>query len=312
VRARDERLAESINEALAAYESVVGPLPGIDSPEHRGSFVRQLVDSVRRNLYVMHIVDADLSPLRGDPTSGKFDPLKAAVLFNRSTEYDEAFWMLFRFVYFGRHRVARWRYAANVYGRVGDEGRWDWASVSSDIGGFRAWLDANAAIVKGVRPHGFGNHRKYESLSGWSDAGTGAVVASYLDWVGPGCTHLPTFEAARRSAGDDASAAYDTLFKSMTSVRRFGRTARFDYLSMAGKLGLADIKPGRAYLLGSTGPVRGAKLLFDPPAGASSSAQVLDDRLIRLNEYLGVGFDVLEDALCNWQKSPGIFRPFRG
>ena len=81
---------------------------------------------------------------------------------------------------------------------------------------------------------------------------------------------------------------------------------------MAGKLGLADISPGRAYLLGSTGPLRGAKLLFDPPAAASSSAQLLDESLIRLNEYLGLGFDVLEDALCNWQKSPGIFRPFRG
>jgi hypothetical protein len=304
-------LAQSITEALAAYESEVGPLPGVDSPDHRNSFVRQLIDSVRRNLYVAHIVDADLSPLRCDPRSGKFDPLKAAVLFKRSAEYDEAFWMLFLFVHFGRHRVARWRYAANIYGRVGGDGRWDWASVSDNIDGFRDWLDANAGMVMGARPHGFGNHRKYESLSGWSDAGTGAVVASYLDWVGPACTHLPTFEEATVSAGDDASAAYDTLFRSMTSVRRFGRTARFDYLSMAGKLGLADISPGRAYLLGSTGPLRGAKLLFDPP-GASSGASALDDRLIRLNEYLGLGFDALEDALCNWQKSPGIFRPFRG
>ena len=208
MRARDGRLAESINGALAAYESVVGPLPGIDLPDHRSSFVRQLVDSLRRNLYVMHIVEADLSPSRCDPTSGKFDPLKAAVLFNRSAEYDEAFWMLFLFVHFGRHRVARWRYAANVYGRVGDEGRWDWASVSSDVDGFRYWLDENVALVRGTSPHGFGNHRKYESLSGWSDVGTGAVVASYLDWVGPSCTHIPLFEAGRASLGSDASAVY--------------------------------------------------------------------------------------------------------
>jgi hypothetical protein len=305
-------LIQRSNDALAAYEINVGPLPGIETNECRGSFVRQLVDSVRRNVYVGHIVDADLSPLRRDPLSAKFDPLKAAVLLKRSAEYDEAFWMLFLFVHFGRHRVAGWRYAANVYGQLGAGSGWDWASVSGDVQGFRDWLDANGPMVRGAGPNGFGNHRKYESLSGWSDAGTGAVVASYLDWVGPTSTHRSRFEAAKDSAGGDSSAAYDTLFRSMSSIRRFGRTARFDYLSMAGKLGLADISPGRAYLLGSTGPLRGARLLFGSLPGAGFAAQALDDRLIGLNEYLALGFDVLEDALCNWQKSPELFKPFRG
>ena len=309
---RDELLVQRSNEALATYESNFGPLPGIATAECRGSFVRQLVASTRRNLFVEHVSDTDLSPSRCDPLSGKFDPLKAAVLLRRAGEADEAFWMLFLFVHFGRHRAAGWRYAASVYGRLGSGGRWDWASVSSDVTGFRNWLDANAARVRGTGPHGFGNHRKYESLSGWSNTGTGAAVASYVDWVGPTSTHLPKFEAARTFASGDSSAAYDTLFQSMSSVRRFGRTARFDYLSMTGKLGLADVSPGRAYLVGSTGPLRGARLLFGSSGDREYSAQALDERLIELNEYLAMGFDVLEDALCNWQKSPALFRPFRG
>ena len=98
----------------------------------------------------------------------------------------------------------------------------------------------------------------------------------------------------------------------MHSIQRFGRTARFDYLSMAGKLGLSAIRPGRAYLVGSTGPLSGARLLFAAPPGDESSPTTLDDRLIELGHYLDLEFDVIEDALCNWQKSPSVFKPFRG
>ena len=34
--------------------------------------------------------------------------------------------------------------------------------------------------------------------------------------------------------------------------------------------------------------------------------------LAKIEDSLGVGYDVLEDALCNWQKSPSVFMPFRG
>jgi hypothetical protein len=84
--------------------------------------------------------------------------------------------------------------------------------------------------------------------------------------------------------------------------------ARFDYLTMVGKLELAAILPGSTYLEGSSGPLDGARLLF----GRNERAQVLDAWLVELGEQLGVGMQVLEDALCNWQKSPNKFRPFRG
>jgi hypothetical protein len=77
---------------------------------------------------------------------------------------------------------------------------------------------------------------------------------------------------------------------------------------MIGKLGLANIEPPSTYVQGSTGPVKGARLLF----GVRSSAKQLDSWLIELDAQLHVGMQVLEDALCNWQKSPTKFKPFRG
>lgn len=98
----------------------------------------------------------------------------------------------------------------------------------------------------------------------------------------------------------------------MNNVISFGRTAKFDYLTMIGKLGFAPIEPGSTYMQGSTGPFKGAVLLFSGHTTAALSRADLDAWLIQLEAHLHVGMQVMEDALCNWQKSPGVFRPFRG
>jgi hypothetical protein len=94
----------------------------------------------------------------------------------------------------------------------------------------------------------------------------------------------------------------------MDAVARFGRTARFDYLTMLGKLGLAAIQPGSTYMEGATGPARGARLLF----GVDASQRTLDQWVVQLGSILSLGMQEMEDSLCNWQKSPAVFRRFRG
>ena len=63
---------------------------------------------------------------------------------------------------------------------------------------------------------------------------------------------------------------------------------------------------------GATGPLAGARLLFTGDEMASIGPADLDAWLIALDSDLDVGMQVLEDALCNWQKSPLEFVPFRG
>ena len=98
----------------------------------------------------------------------------------------------------------------------------------------------------------------------------------------------------------------------MSAVASFGRTAKFDYLTMIGKLDLAPITPSSAYLHGSTGPKIGAQLLFFGDKHSQCTLKSLEGRLKELDNELLVGMQVLEDALCNWQKSPMSFKPFRG
>jgi hypothetical protein len=218
---------------------------------------------------------------------------------------DEAFWLLFLFVHFGRHRRGGWRYARDVYGRLGLGPPWDWRAVSTNIQAFSEWITDNAAAIRSRGPGGFGNHRKYESL-----AKSGAVAASYVDWVGPMHSHKHRIDQVIGTAATPED-AFGALYHSMATVRRFGRTARFDYLSTASHLGLVNVTADRAHLKGSSGPLRGARLLLGRRANRLSTGEI-DSELIILGQYLEIGLDIVEDSLCNWQKSPDQFMPFRG
>jgi len=308
---RRDLLRAKASDALERYERANGPLPGIVRTEHRASLVEQLVDSMRRTQYFERLRRESSGPDVADPSSVSFDALRAAVFHDRAGDRDEAFWLLFLFVHFGKNQRSKWHLIADVYGRLGDGAVWSWVAVSGDVSAFRRWLESNVEAIRSLRPERrFGNHRKYESLDAWSVNGTGAVVESYVDWVGANGHDARISQIVARST--TPAERFDTICTSLEkNVRRFGRTAAFDYCSTLEKLAFAPVEPNAAHLTGATGPLKGARLLLAKPGhGLSSSA--LETMLVPLRAELGVGFDVLEDALCNWQKSPASFRPFRG
>jgi len=313
VKQRDREIALRLEEELLLFHHDRQALLGIQNDISRSVFVRQLIDSIHRVQYVSVLQSRDISIRRTNPGDELFDPLKAAIFQQRSGNSEEAFWLIFLFVHFGKHPKSGWQYVRDIYGRLGDGNRWDWENTSANPTGFRAWLAAHAGDLK--RPEargGFGNHRKYESLDAYSSNGTGAVVQSYVMWIDPPRTHQQLIAQTLERAEGNRRKAFDMLYHSMSAVTRFGRLARFDYLTMLGKLRLATIEPGSAYIESATGPLRGARLLFDGNEASNSRAAALDQSLLELDDYLKVGMQVLEDALCNWQKSPIQYERFRG
>ena len=156
----------------------------------------------------------------------------------------------------------------------------------------------------------FGSHRKYESLRPTAQRDIGSVVSSYVDWIGPE-GHENFLSVSARRAGKEPATIFHYLYQKM-NVLSFGRLAKFDYLSMLGRYGIVPIEAGSAYLRGATGPLRGARLLFDGRPDSSTSPETLQVLLNELDVDVGVGMTVTEDALCNWQKSPSQFVHFRG
>jgi hypothetical protein len=317
IRLRDREEAERIDAALTHFDANVRRLPGIRAHARRAAFMDQAFDSIHRVQFIERVVlGRPLDPDRANPASDLFDPVRAAAICANRGDHDEACWFVFLFAHFGKNLRTEYRLTRDIYGRLGQGGLWDWATISPNPELFRRWLTANLPAIQndGVRRH-FGNHRKYESLktNKRGTRGTAPAFVSYVNWVMPHRSHNALFEHAATQAGHDRRQTFDWLYRSMECVATFGRTGRFDYLTMLAKLGLADIEPGSTYMTGATGPLDGAKLLFGNAAD-NAMPRVIDGWLVELEAVLGLpmGMQVLEDALCNWQKSPAQYEPFRG
>jgi len=281
-------------------------LPGVATDAARETLAMQMVASLRRLDYTNIIRRRPNHPDRANPQSTLFDPERGAIWYARAGSLDEAAWLIFLATHFGKHPLTGWQRVKDVYSGLG-EGIWTWERVSRNPPAFRAWLRAKQELIGG----GFGNHRKYESLNPDSAGGTAEVIESYVAWIGPGRSHAKRFVELVRDGGNDPHRIFDHFYNDMR-VTRFGRLGKFDFLALLGRLDLAPISPGSAYLDGATGPLRGARLLFAGDPSSRLKAETLEDWLRELDVQLGVGMQVMEDSLCNWQKSPARFVHFRG
>ncbi len=292
---------------LSEYHAATGLLLGADTDATRRSLAEQIVDSVRRVDFVRVVRERGVSSVRADPDSGCFDPIRAAIYHNRIGDVDEAAWLVFLSTHFGKHGRSGWSLPLAVYRGGGAGERWTWARTSQRPEDFRAWLHDNQGRLRGIGA--FGNHRKYVSLDAKKPVGTGAAVSSYVRWIKSAGDHRTKFTEVRQATTPFSEAMFfDRLYNSLGAVTSFGRMAKFDYLTMIGKTGILAIEPGKAYLTDATGPLNGARLLF----GRNASAHTLEDYLVDLAALLGVGQQVMEDSICNWQKSPVRYRAFKG
>lgn len=300
-----ERRALELEDQLMVFHRTILALPGIAQTENLLAFVAQLIDSLHRIEYVQVIRRRQTTPLRADPRSQLFDPIRAAVL-SSPKDLEEAFWLVFIATHCGRNLETEWRLAAEFYGAY-EKASWTWARVSAAPGAYATWLETAYEDFSGK----FGNHRKYETLKP-GERGPAATMTSYVEWVRGYGSHAAMIADARARAKGDARKAFSLLYAGMDAIKRFGRTGRFDYLTMLAKLGLADIDADSTYMNAATGPKSGARLLFDGQIDSKTGATVLESRVAMLEKHLGVGMQVMEDALCNWQKSPNRYVAFRG
>lgn len=261
-----------LDEGLNSYSEKERRLPGIETPIDREALLERVSESVWKIENTSGISRRNFKSSCADPSHDDFHPLKAAVLCHREGRFDDAFWLVFLSVHFGENRTAGWRLARDVYGGLGGCGCWDWDRINSDPGSFTKWLaDAETPLRNDGVSRPFGNHRKHESLDTSATA-----IESYVNWLRPLKTHRMLVQEAEKNAGRDPRKMFDWLYRSMKiSVEHFGRLATFDYLATVGELGLARVEPGSPYLPGSTGPLRGARLLFGEASKRKSSRRRL-------------------------------------
>jgi len=290
---------------LRGHSHNVRMLPGIRNNSALQTLATQFVASLRREEYYKLVQRKAVSERRANPNDEMFDAERAVAYHMQQGDIDEASWLIFLMTYFARPADSGWRRLQDVYGMLGS-GIWTWSRVKIQPKYFFDWIEANRESVGGK----FGSHRKYETLRRESNRGMENAVSSYLAWIGPS-DHRKFFATAVLNSGNNPHVIFDSLYHSMT-VKSFGRLAKFDYLSLIGRYNIAPIDAGLAYLNGATGPLRGARLLFDGRPDGRSSIYNLQRMLDTLDHDISVSMKVMEDALCNWQKSPEKFIHFKG
>lgn len=289
--------------ALADARTSLG-LQGLPDQATIDTLALQFIASLRREDYYKLLQAKPVGADRAEPNSASFDPERAITHLMQQGNVDEAGWLIFLMTHFARP-ASGWQRLKDVYGRLG-AGQWNWATVVADPEAFYDWTAANWQAIGGS----FGNHRKYESLNPTKNRPMKRAVADYLAWIGP-AGHAAFFNSIVHAAGNDPHTIFDHLYKSL-KIRSFGRLAKFDYLSLVSRYGLAPIEAGSAYLGGATGPGRGARLLVDGNPTSATGNAILQSRLNQLDAMLNVGMAVMEDSLCNWQKSPQRFIHYLG
>lgn len=315
LRQKEFELYQKIESAIIQFKQEDSPLLGIDSLEKQNTLIRQLIDSIRRIDFVLALHSKQPSIRRTNPNDPIFDPIRAAIYY-KDSNYDEACWLVFLFTHFGKSKSTGWRLCADIYSCLGADEIWTWDKIKNNLPAFKAWFrQASLSMQADGIPRHFGNHRKYESIRANANRSIDTVIESYVNWIGYSGQHSIKFAEAISLSGSDPKELFDYLYKSMKAVCSFGRTAKFDYLTMMKKVGLLDIEPPRLYLKEATGPLSGARLLFYGSGIAPVSADTLESKLALFSDYLGLDMltmQVLEDALCNWQKSPSTYIYFNG
>ena len=227
----------------------------------------------------------------------RLDILRLIAEARDASDLGEALWRAFVTGHFGRLSVD---YTDDnqivIAGRFlcgfGTEPRWTWQALTSAPSGladFKSWIEDPDTPLWELR---FGNHRKFESKK---PNGLLSVVCSFIDWVE--LHGDDPYSAFAAHTGSTPEQDFSSLYHSLSTVHRFGRTARFDLLDLIGRMNLLPIAPDSCYLIGATGPLSGAKRLWGKHAAATLSETA--DSLAR---DLRLPKAAVEDALCRWHK----------
>jgi hypothetical protein len=110
---------------------------------------------------------------------------------------------------------------------------------------------------------------------------------------------------------------FHSIYKAAQKIPNFGRLAAFDFASSLVKCGLDVAEPESMYGENSTGPMNAIGLLLrltNRDSGQKAKLQLCSDLMdwFQRNSNIFMVGQVLEDAVCNWQKNPSTYIWYKG
>ena len=308
MRIKDQAKTSQLSLQLDTFSATTITLVGMSKANRKSTLIAQMIDSIRRTEYLLQVSIRSSSASLSTPYSGSFQPLAGASAMYKAGQIDDAYWLVYLATHFGKHKQDGWNLTEDIYGRFGQGGVWDWSSASQNPQAITSWLQANYPHVTSAgRSRRFGNHRKYETLKP-GVKGTGHALETYINWVKSYGSHRGLIQSAQATVGQNPQEVFAYLYRDLDRVAKLGRLGKFDLLCNLSNLQIAPIFPDKGYIAQATGPKAGARLLF----GNGLTTSQLESACTDLASFLNLSAQVIEDSLCNWQKSPETYRYFSG
>lgn len=279
---------KSLVDALAAANWV----PGLRSTTDL--FTIELIRSVGRVYDLRQLTEQAHEGTQTVPEDPAWDAWRAIAAYNQQGDKEEAIWLAILATHFGRREADEdpWRSARLMYSGFGER-LLSWKIVATEPTNIITQVcKRHAMVCQSLR---FSNHRKYETSKLGRPSGIDAVLCSYVMGIRARSRRNQATFFSTPEEGPEVG--FERLMNDLEFIRRFGRTAKFDLLALLGNLGVYELRPGRIYLKGATGPLRGAQAMF-----GRGDRLYLEHRANKMAKCLNVPIQAVEDALCNWQK----------
>jgi hypothetical protein len=296
---------EEIIKNLQKIEKTI-PLNGLHG-ERIDCFIAQLIHSLRRTHYIEAIKKRNLSPERMDPRNENFDPLKASIIHLENKNFNESIWLIYLSTFFGKNIDSGWNLVRLVY--LGPNSVWTFENIKNNFNSFKEWYENtwNKISETNSIKNKFGNHRKYSTLDPLKNNNPIECFEDYLHKVGE--NHINLLNYIETNSENKKLSKFSLSYE-FSEFKSFGRMSKFDFSSMLCKIGIIESEIDKAFINDSTGPLKGLKDLLGNQNIKPKEADLIFDTI---NDVLGLGKfrgQVLEDAICNWQKSPNKFKKF--
>lgn len=258
----------------------------------------QTYDSIRRvDIYATYRERAELADQRCLPYHFSTNPL---VLAQRpSISKLSKLWYLYLATYFGKSSASKWSLFQKAAFRKNREIILVEEILRGKGGYFKELQDLN--FFSNCQ---FSNHRKYTKKSLVGKNGFIGSADRFLD-------NINQFDFSEQTS-------FDQAYNSALKIPLFGRMAAFDYICSLCKCHLNVGEPISMYLKHSTGPQSGFNLLLNlcgiemPSIGDVIQAGDEIQQWFQEKTEIFLVAQVLEDAICNWQKNPNYYKRYFG
>lgn len=306
-------LFQHLKERLEFFHNEIHPLIGITDAISKECLIDQMIDSIRRIEYVERLLESRAVTCPDARNKG-FNPIVAAIFHQKEGNVDEAMWLVFLLTYFGKSNKSKWELIRNFYSNFGQSSAfWTWDEILNSIEEFSEWALFNQDKMKNIGS--FSNHRRYIGFNPESPTGILVVIKNYIAWIQFFGNHEGLIKAMTLKSTNSSSNLFRSFYKSIPSGLSLARLGKFDFITMLSKVGIVKMEPDSTYLVGSSGPKSGANLLFNGVSDLKNSEiKSLEEKFDLLATNLAIPFSmqVLEDSVCNWQKSPFRYQYFKG